>query len=405
MIFKNWLLPLIIVSMFLFGGCAKSVEALDIVTEETTIEETTTEEMTVEELSKEVVPVEAETFIEAEKETETDTESVAETEEGGSETEPALENRTVTISLAGDCSLGRLSIHGYEGTFYEMYDLMGADYFFSNVKEIFEQDDLTLVNFEGVLTDSNQTVEKKYNIKGKPEFNQILTAGSVEAVSLGNNHLIDYGQQGIDDTVAALQAVDVVYAYDDAIGIYKTESGVRIGFVSVNEVYDEEQVEVYLENGINALKEEVDLILACCHWGEELHRYPETYQRELGRKCIDWGADIVVGCHPHVLQGIDCYNGKYIIYSLGNFCFGGNKNPKDKNTMIVQAEATLDVNGIVDGMQLSVIPCTISSVSNRNDYCPTIAEGEKREEIIRKMNEYSLDFGVQITEEGHVVCK
>ena len=160
-----------------------------------------------------------------------------------------------------------------------------------------------------------------------------------------------------------------------------------------------------MEKGINALKEEADLILACCHWGEELHRYPEEYQMELGRKCIDWGADLVVGCHPHVLQGIDCYNGKYIIYSLGNFCFGGNKNPKDKNTMIVQAEAVLDGNGIVGGMQLNVIPCTISSVSNRNDYCPTIAEGEKREEIIRKMNEYSVDFGVQITQEGRVICE
>ena len=215
MIYRKWMIPIAIIGVLVFGGCTQSVE-----TSNTAIEET----ITVEEPEKEDVPAETETVIEEETETGTGTEGGTETEEV-LETEPVQENRTVTISLAGDCSLGRLSIHGYEGTFYEMYDLKGADYFFGNVKEIFERDDLTLVNFEGVLTDSNETVEKEYNIKGKPEFNQILTAGSIEAVSLGNNHLIDYGQQGIKDTVAALETVGVVYAYDDNVMRLRAELG------------------------------------------------------------------------------------------------------------------------------------------------------------------------------------
>lgn len=318
--------------------------------------------------------------------------------------EPVIpQEKTITISFAGDCSLGKLSVHGYEGTFYEMYDLNGPDYFFQNVKELFEADDMTLVNFEGVLTDSDDLVEKAYNIKGEPEYNQILTAGDIEAVSFGNNHRIDYGQEGVDDTVAAFNEVGVAYAYDDILGIYETENGVTVGFVSVNEVYDETLVEVYLEEGIASLEQQkVDLIIACCHWGEELKRYPNSYQTELGRKCIDWGADIVVGCHPHVLQGIDFYNGSYIIYSLGNFCFGGNMNPKEKRTMIVQAEFTIDENGPVGEAGLKVIPCTISSVSDRNDYCPTIAEGDKKAEIIKKVNEYSADFVTYISEDGQV---
>ena len=313
------------------------------------------------------------------------------------------QEQIVTISLAGDCSLGKLSVHGYEGTFAEMYDKNGAGYFFKNVKSIFEADDMTLVNFEGVLTESDQIVEKQYNIKGRPEYKQILTEGDIEAVSFGNNHRIDYGEQGIADTIAAFKEVNVTYAYDDNLGIYEAKNGVRIGFVSVNEVYDEKQVEVYLEQGIAKLKEmKVDLVLACCHWGEEGHHYPEKYQTELGHKCIDWGADLVVGCHPHVLQGIDYYNGKYIIYSLGNFCFGGNRNPKNKDSMIIRVDLKMK-NGVRAGeAQLRVIPCTISSVTERNDYCPTIADGNKKTEIIKKLNQYSKKYGVVIADDGLV---
>lgn len=317
-----------------------------------------------------------------------------------------LEPSTVTISLAGDCSLGKLSVHGYEGTFYEMYDLYGSSYFFKNVRDIFENDDMTLVNFEGVLTDSDDLVEKQYNIKGKPEFNQILVDADIDAVSFGNNHNRDYGEQSFQDTIAAFEELNIPYACDDVPGIYETESGVKIGFVSVNEVYDEESVEIYLQNGIAKLQEaNVNLILACCHWGEEGEYYPEDYQTELGHKCIDWGADLVVGCHPHVLQGIENYNGRYIIYSLGNFCFGGNKNPKNKDTMIVQVTFTLTDGTASEEAVLKIIPCTISSVKNRNDYCPTVASESRSAEIIKKMNTYSSQFGVNIDMSGIVSYK
>lgn len=327
-----------------------------------------------------------------------------ETAASSSETETDTAPRdSVTISLAGDCSLGKLSIHSYAGSFYEMYDLHGASCFFRNVKDIFEQDDMTLVNFEGVLTNSNKAVEKEFNIKGKPEFNQILIEGAIDAVSFGNNHNRDYGAQSTLDTVAAFQEIGLPYACNDTIGIYETADGIKIGFVSVNEVYDGARVEIYLKNGIAGLREqEVDLILACCHWGEEREHYPEAYQTKLGHKCIDWGADLVVGCHPHVLQGIEKYNEKYIIYSLGNFCFGANKNPKDKNTMIVQATFPLTDDVVSRDAELKIIPCTISSVTTRNDYCPTVADEQKAAAIIQDMNAYSEQFGVMIDAAGGV---
>lgn len=311
---------------------------------------------------------------------------------------------TLTITAAGDVTLGNHAGQGYEGTFREMYDKKDNAYFLQNVKDIFEADDMTIVNFEGVLTFCDDLVEKEFNMKGDPEYIGILTEASVEAVSFGNNHRLDYGQQGSDDTVAAFEEAGIVYAYDNITGIYETQ-GIRIGFVSVNEVYDGNAVEAYLEDGIRYLREEeqVNLVIACCHWGEERENYPEDYQKELGHKCIDWGADLVLDAHAHVLQGVEVYKERFIVYGLANFCFGGNRNPKDKDTMIFQQTFTF-VDGVKqEGQEAKVIPCSVSSVSYRNDFCPTPADGGEYTRILGRINEYSSPFGVAFDEEGSYI--
>ena len=235
--------------------------------------------------------------------------------------------------------------------------------------------------------------------------------GAIDAVTFGNNHNMDYGIKSTEDTLNALHEIDMPFAINELCGIYETESGVRVGFVATNEFVENEairaetrrNVETYLQDGIVWLKEQnVDLILACPHWGVECAYYPNDYQKGLGRKCIDWGADLVVGCHPHVLQGFEKYNGKYIIYSLGNFSFGANRNPGDKDTMIVQATFPIADGVVSDDAQLKVIPCTISSVPNYNDYCPTVATGAKGAAIIQRLNEFSRPFNITIDAEGNV---
>ena len=318
--------------------------------------------------------------------------------------EPSAEI-SITISAAGDVTLGNYPEQGYGYSLHEVYDQAGSPaYFFENVYDVFSTDDMTLVNLEGVLTDATERREgQTYNLKGRPEYVDILTEGSIEAVSMANNHRLDYLEQGSDETVEILENAGIVYAYDDIVGVYEVKD-IRIGYVSVNEVHWGAGVEALIQDGIEELQaEQVDLILVCCHWGIEREYIPEAYQQQLGRKCIDWGADLVIGHHPHVLQGIEEYQGKYIVYSLGNFCFGANRNPEDKDTMIFQQTFTFVEGEKQEDKNICVIPCSISSIRGRNDFKPTPATGEEAVRIINKINECSRDFGVAFDENGMLI--
>jgi len=326
------------------------------------------------------------------------------TEENSATEEMTSDLVTITISAAGDVTLGTHHEQDYWYSFRQVYDeAEDESYFFANVFEIFNEDDMTLVNLEGPLTLAEEAREGQiYSIKGDPEYVNILTAGSVEAVSMGNNHMMDYQQQGRDDTVRTVEEAGIIYACEKTVGIYEVK-GIRIGMISVNEVSQGYLVEDTIQKGIEQLQEEgADLILVSCHWGVEREYYPEDYQKILGEKCIDWGADLVIGHHPHVLQGIDEYKGKFIIYSLGNFCFGANRNPPDKDSMIFQQTFTFIDGEKQEDQEIRVIPCSVSSVPDRNNFQPTPAEGQEKIRIINRINEFSLDFGVQFDEDGYI---
>ena len=114
------------------------------------------------------------------------------------------------------------------------------------------------------------------------------------------------------------------------------------------------------------------------HWGNEKEEVPDSNQMTLGRLAIDEGADLVCGHHPHVLQGIEEYKGKNIVYSLGNFCFGGNSYPSDMDTMIFQQTFTVDKNGVKADNVTNVIPCSISSEYDYNNYQPLLPRVTRR---------------------------
>lgn len=312
-------------------------------------------------------------------------------------------NKTVsfTISAVGDCTFGTDENFAYEGSMPAKYDEVGDfNYFFENVKSVFEEDDLIIVNFEGTLTDSTTREDKQFAFKADKSYAEILTDGFVEAANLANNHSKDYGEQSYNDTMDALDEAGITNFGYDRVAIKKVK-GIKVGLVGTYVLADGLGVKDSMEKNIQDLKDEgAQVIIASFHWGEEKAEYPNDVQVELAHAAIDAGADLVLGHHPHVLQGIEQYKGKNIVYSLGNFCFGGNMYPSDMDTMIFQQTFTLKGGKLQEDNVTNIIPCSISSVEDYNNYQPTPAAGEKETEILNKITQRSQGFSNENTEES-----
>ena len=298
---------------------------------------------------------------------------------------------SLTLSVVGDCTLGTDETFDYDTSLNAYYENYGADYFLQNVKDIFSTDDLTIANFEGTLTDSDEREDKTFAFKAPASYASILTGGSVEAVNTANNHSHDYGEQSFDDTLAALDDAGIVHFGYDETAVMDVK-GIKVGLVGIYELYDHLEREQQLKDNIAKVKADgAQLIVVIFHWGNETETVPDSNQTTLGRIAIDEGADLVCGHHPHVLQGIETYKGRNIVYSLGNFCFGGNSSPSDMDTMIYQQTFTIDADGIKKDNVTNIIPCSISSAAydGYNNYQPTTAEGDEATRILGKINERS----------------
>ena len=298
---------------------------------------------------------------------------------------------SLTLSVVGDCTLGTDETFDYDTSLNAYYENYGADYFLQNVKDIFSADDLTIANFEGTLTDSDEREDKTFAFKAPASYASILTGGSVEAVNTANNHSHDYGEQSFDDTLAALDDAGIVHFGYDETAVMDVK-GIKVGLVGIYELYDHLEREQQLKDNIAKVKADgAQLIVAIFHWGNETETVPDSNQTTLGRIAIDEGADLVCGHHPHVLQGIETYKGRNIVYSLGNFCFGGNSSPSDMDTMIYQQTFTIDADGVKKDNVTNIIPCSISSAAydGYNNYQPTPAEGDEATRILEKINERS----------------
>ena len=298
---------------------------------------------------------------------------------------------SLTLSVVGDCTLGTDETFDYDTSLNAYYENYGADYFLQNVRSIFSTDDLTIANFEGTLTDSDEREDKTFAFKAPASYASILSGSSVEAVNTANNHSHDYGDQGFDDTLAALDDAGIVHFGYDETAVMDIK-GIKVGMVGIYELYDHLDREQQLKDNIAKVQADgAKLIVVIFHWGNETETVPDSNQTTLGRMAIDLGADLVCGHHPHVLQGIETYKGKNIVYSLGNFCFGGNSSPSDMDTMIYQQTFTIDADGVKNDNVTNIIPCSISSAAydGYNNYQPTPAEGDEATRILEKINERS----------------
>ena len=187
---------------------------------------------------------------------------------------------------------------------------------------------------------------------------------------MANNHTNDFGRTGVEDTAAVLEKEGIAGIREDQGTCFelKHEDGtsVRIGIYAHPFNGSEEQ----MQKGVARLREEgADIVIACMHAGAERIYVPTKRQTSLAHTAINGGADLVVGTHPHVLQPVEAYQGGTILYSLGNSCFGGNRNPGDKDTVIAQMIVSVGEDGT--SWEMKYVPCSVSGAANQNDYCPT----------------------------------
>jgi poly-gamma-glutamate synthesis protein (capsule biosynthesis protein) len=274
----------------------------------------------------------------------------------------------ITISAAGDFTLGGDVQSQGEKRFAESFAEHTPDWYLANVAEIFEEDDITVVNLEGTLTTSDtRRANRSFLFRGQPEYVDILTEGNVDVVNVANNHHNDFLSDGKTDTIDTVKNAGIGYfGYDDEYYIEK--QGVKFGFLGFTEWdYTAEQI----TERIASTKLKCDVIIVSFHWGIERQYTPTKTQTYLGHAAVDAGADLVIGSHTHVLGEVENYNGVNIVYSLGNFCYGGHSNPTDKNTMIFQQDFEVDEDGNIYISDSRIIPCSISSLSWTNNCQPT----------------------------------
>ena len=297
------------------------------------------------------------------------------------------------LSFTGDCILGTDEYFAWDTGLPAYYDLYGPEYFLKNVRSIFEEDDLTIVNMEGTLTEETTRVEKQFAFKGDPDYVKILTSSSVEAANVANNHSHDYGEKSFQDTVNILETNGIrTFGYDN-VAIMEIK-GIRVGMFGIYELDDHLERIPQVKKDIAKLKEQqADIIVAVFHWSNELVTVPDENQVTLAHLAIDEGADVVVGHHPHVVQGIEKYKGKIIAYSLGNFCFGGNTHPTEMDTFIFQQKFVLNGAKNITVSEYHLIPCRVSSETTYNNYQPTPLTGEEAKETMHKIQERSQAIG------------
>ena len=297
-------------------------------------------------------------------------------------TEPQPESFLLTF--VGDCTLGNGPGMTYVEGVFENVVGHDYDYPFQNVREYFENDDFTMINLEGVLGEEGYAQDKQFTFRGPSEYTQILTGSSVEAVTLANNHSRDFGHKGYLRTIELLEEAELTYVENNGTALHTTASGLTIGLIGCCFNYPKDMAEIVTE-----LREAgAEVVVYAFHWGMEGAYYPLSHQVDQAHDAINCGVDIVYGHHPHVLQRIEEYNGGIIFYSLGNFCFGGNQQPQDLDTAILQQQVLRHPDGKVELGELTIIPASISSVPIKNNYQPTPypEDSEEYQRVLEKLS-------------------
>ena len=311
----------------------------------------------------------------------------------------------VRITFLGDCTLGGESPPRYRNIdFAGRIEANGLEFPFRELIRLTAEDDCTVANLEGVLSDRKLSkVKKKYNFIGSAAYAEILALGSVECVTLANNHSHDYGEPGYQDTKAALESTGVCWFGTDAPAIWQSDEGLRIGFLGVSGSLSGNRAKQYQQQAEKLQNAGCAAIITVMHAGTEYsYDPPDGYQKQITNLAVPL-SDLIIGHHPHVVQGAALLNGVPVVYSLGNCVFGGNTMPRDFDALVVQAVLHFR-EGELKQTDLHFHPISISSDSHYNNYSPRFLSGQDAGRVLQKLKKSTgLDPGEWDETEGSVI--
>jgi len=291
----------------------------------------------------------------------------------------------IVMHFTGDVLIAENLDAGRAGGFNEYANRQGADYFLKNASTYFLNDDFTVVNLENVLSDRALSPAQKplpaYWFKSKTANTEILTVSGVECVSVSNNHTRDYGIEGLNDTISALENAGIEYGTDSKT-VYFEKNGFKTAIICCC-MWNSGWANGIIKR-IKEAEEQSDFQIVFFHGGKEAEHTPEQWKIDACHSLVDNGAEIVVGAHPHVLQRTESYNGAKMVYSLGNFCFGGNRFPENRTAVY---RLTIKVNGTDKSFShnSAIIPFYVYT-GNTNNYQPdVIRDNEEAQKVLEYM--------------------
>jgi poly-gamma-glutamate capsule biosynthesis protein CapA/YwtB (metallophosphatase superfamily) len=276
----------------------------------------------------------------------------------------------------------------------------GPAYPFENTRSVLSTADIAMANLEAPFTQDGDPFKKTYTFRVPPAFAGGIRDAGFDVMTLANNHILDYGPDGLFSTMKVLDSLGIAHC-GAGLTIQQAEQGIilerndyQIGFAAYSLTYPAEFWATStrsgtafpdahrMEKNIGRLKEMTDLVVVSFHWGGEKRNYPKSYQIMYGHLAVDSGADLVIGHHPHVLQGLEVYKDRLIAYSLGNFAFGSYSRSARESMML---KVWLDHRGLLIAQ---VIP--ISVYNYDIEFQPKILNGPSRERVIETLNQLSL---------------
>ncbi|OFY87736.1 MAG: hypothetical protein A3F72_02525 [Bacteroidetes bacterium RIFCSPLOWO2_12_FULL_35_15] len=320
-----------------------------------------------------------------------------------------MDSNNITIGLCGDVMIGR--------SLDEIISQKGYKYPWGNTLSLFEKTDLNIINLETTLTKSDKKTCKVFNFKAQPDKIQTLSEARITLVNIANNHILDYSEEGLIETIMVLKKAGIKYvgaginAQEAAEMEVVKKNGIQIGILGFTDnepgwkagqkkagtnyidVENTDDRKKCLEN-IKSSKKQVDILIVSIHWGYNMIEEPPPHFIEFAHEMIDAGADIIHGHSAHIFQGIEIYKSKLILYDTGDFIDDYVVDPGLRNDLSFFFQIEIDKSGI---KKLKLIPIKI------HNYQANIAEGIDLEWSMKRIKNLSQKFKTKLKDNGEVL--